>query len=164
MNQPKIPLLLTPGPLTTADATKEAMLRDWGSRDAEFIAMNARVRARLLELVHGEGSHVCVPLQGSGTFIVEAAIGTLVGPTDRLLVLVERTERARPLGRAQGAAFLEAPPDERPGRLVIEQQRPLLADQECRRGDARQQIPREDQFERFLDTHACTLMTFRTRR
>ena len=82
------PFLLTPGPLTTTRATKEAMLRDWGSRDVEFIAMNARVRARLLELVHGEGSHVCVPLQGSGTFIVAAMIGTLVPPAGKLLVLV----------------------------------------------------------------------------
>jgi 2-aminoethylphosphonate-pyruvate transaminase len=64
------------------------MLRDWGSRDGEFIAMNARVRRRLLELVHGEASHVCVPLQGSGTFIVEAMIGTLVPPRGKLLVLV----------------------------------------------------------------------------
>lgn len=82
------PFLLTPGPLTTTRATKEAMLRDWGSRDGEFIAMNARVRRRLVELVHGEGSHVCVPLQGSGTFIVEAMIGTLVPPAGKLLVLV----------------------------------------------------------------------------
>jgi 2-aminoethylphosphonate-pyruvate transaminase len=82
------PFLLTPGPLTTTRATKEAMLRDWGSRDGEFIAMNARVRRRLVELVHGEGSHVCVPLQGSGTFIVEAMIGTLVPPAGKLLVMV----------------------------------------------------------------------------
>ena len=32
------PFLLTPGPLTTTRATKEAMLRDWGSRDGEVIA------------------------------------------------------------------------------------------------------------------------------
>jgi 2-aminoethylphosphonate-pyruvate transaminase len=82
------PFLLTPGPLTTTRTTKEAMLRDWGSRDGEFIAMNARVRRRLAELVHGEGSHVCVPLQGSGTFIVEAMIGTLVPSTGKLLVMV----------------------------------------------------------------------------
>ena len=85
---PREPFLLTPGPLTTSRATKEAMLRDWGSRDGEFIAMNARVRRRLLELVSGDGSHVCVPLQGSGTFIVEAMIGTLVPPDGKLLVLV----------------------------------------------------------------------------
>ncbi len=82
------PYLLTPGPLTTTAATKEAMLRDWGSRDGGFIAMNARVRRRLLELVSGDGSHVCVPLQGSGTFIVEAMIGTLVPPAGKLLVLI----------------------------------------------------------------------------
>ena len=35
-----------------------------------------------------DGSHVCVPLQGSGTFVVEAVIGTLVPPTGKLLVLV----------------------------------------------------------------------------
>lgn len=87
-DQPREPFLLTPGPLTTSRATKEAMLRDWGSRDGTFVAMNARVRRRLLELVHGDGSHVCVPLQGSGTFIVEAMIGTLLPPRGKLLVLV----------------------------------------------------------------------------
>ena len=82
------PLLLTPGPLTTADATKRAMVGDWGSRDDDFIAMNARVRARLVALAGGEGTHVCVPLQGSGTFAVEAALGTLVPRDGKALVLV----------------------------------------------------------------------------
>ncbi len=72
------PWLLTPGPLTTSRSVKEAMLHDWGSRDAEFIKLNARVRERLVELAGGQGTHVCVPLQGSGTFIVEAMLGTLV--------------------------------------------------------------------------------------
>jgi 2-aminoethylphosphonate-pyruvate transaminase len=81
------PFLLTPGPLTTSRSTKEAMLHDWGSRDAEFIAMNARVCERLLDLAGGRGSHVCVPLQGSGTFIVEAMIGTLVPADGKLLIL-----------------------------------------------------------------------------
>ncbi|HEY7041657.1 MAG TPA: 2-aminoethylphosphonate--pyruvate transaminase [Methylomirabilota bacterium] len=87
-DRPREPFLLTPGPLTTTRATKEAMLRDWGSRDGAFVAMNARVRRRLLELVHGDGSHVCVPLQGSGTFVVEAMIGTLLPRHGKLLALV----------------------------------------------------------------------------
>lgn len=33
------PYLLTPGPLTTAYAVKQAMLRDWGSWDDDFRAM-----------------------------------------------------------------------------------------------------------------------------
>lgn len=84
----KDPYLFTPGPLTTSLTTKEAMLHDWGSRDAEFIRINRRVRDRLVELAGGAGTHVCVPLQGSGTFIVEAMIGTLVPPSGKLLALV----------------------------------------------------------------------------
>src|SRR5690242_5907160 len=72
------PYLLTPGPLTTSLRTRQAMLRDWGSWDADFNSITARVRERLLQIVHGTGTHECVPLQGSGTFAVEAAIGTLV--------------------------------------------------------------------------------------
>ena len=76
-------ILLTPGPLTTTLRTKLAMLKDWGSWDAEFNAVTAELRSRLLDIVHGHDSHVVVPLQGSGTFSVEAAVATLVPPSDR---------------------------------------------------------------------------------
>jgi len=82
------PFLLTPGPLTTSRTVKEAMLRDWGSRDGAFIALNARIRTRLEELAGGVGTHVTVPVQGSGTFAVEAMIGTLLPRDGALLVLV----------------------------------------------------------------------------
>ena len=72
------PYLLTPGPLTISLRTKQSMLRDWGSWDVDFNNITARVRTRLLDIVHATGTHECVPLQGSGTFGVEAAIGTLV--------------------------------------------------------------------------------------
>ena len=80
------PILLTPGPLTTAPATREAMLRDWGSWDGEFNRMTGRVCAALLAVVHGEDEYVCVPMQGSGTFAVEAALGTLV-PRDACVLV-----------------------------------------------------------------------------
>lgn len=80
------PLLLTPGPLTTSLRTKQAMLHDWGSWDSAFNRMTGEVCARLLAIVHGEDSHVCVPLQGSGTFSVEAALGTLVPRDGKVLV------------------------------------------------------------------------------
>lgn len=98
-------ILLTPGPLTTRIETRRAMLHDWGSRDAAFIALTAELRRRLLSICRGQDSHVAIPLQGSGTFIVEAAITSLVKPNDKLLVLVngaygERmVEIARRLGR-----------------------------------------------------------------
>ena len=82
------PILLTPGPLTTTLATKSAMLRDWGSWDAKFNAVTARVRAKLLDIVDGADTHVCVPLQGSGTFAVEAAMNTLVPRDGHVLVLI----------------------------------------------------------------------------
>jgi len=82
------PILLTPGPLTTTLATKSAMLRDWGSWDAAFNAVTARVRSKLLAIIHGEATHVCVPMQGSGTFSVEAAVNTLVPRDGHLLVLI----------------------------------------------------------------------------
>ncbi len=82
------PFLLTPGPLTTSPTVKQAMLHDLGSRDKGFIALNARVRARLVEIIHGGEDFTCVPLQGSGTFSVEAMIGTFVPRDGRLLVLV----------------------------------------------------------------------------
>ena len=80
-------ILLTPGPLTTTLRTKLAMLRDWGSWDAEFNAVTARVRASLLDIIHAHHSHVVVPMQGSGTFSVEAAVATLVPREGHVLVL-----------------------------------------------------------------------------
>lgn len=80
------PVLLTPGPLTTSAATKSAMLHDWGSWDTAFNALTASVCRDLIDIVHGGETHVCVPLQGSGTFSVEAALGTLVPRHGKVLV------------------------------------------------------------------------------
>ncbi len=88
MREDGVPILLTPGPLTTRPETRQAMLRDWGSRDEAFIAMTAELRRRLAAVAGGRGGHVAVPLQGSGTFIVEATIGTLIGADEKLLVLI----------------------------------------------------------------------------
>jgi len=82
------PILLTPGPLTTSLATKTAMLRDWGSWDSKFNAVTARVRERLTGILNAADTHVCVPLQGSGTFSVEAAVNTLVPRDGHVLVLI----------------------------------------------------------------------------
>ncbi len=85
---PDEPVLLTPGPLTTSTATKQAMLRDWGSRDTDFIALNGQLLTRLAALAQAGDSHVTVPMQGSGTFAVEAMLGTFVPRDGKLLILV----------------------------------------------------------------------------
>ncbi|MEC5406862.1 2-aminoethylphosphonate--pyruvate transaminase [Paraburkholderia sp. MPAMCS5] len=82
------PYLLTPGPLTTAFATKEAMLRDWGSWDGDFRAMTAQLRGSLLDIAGDTaGDYDCVPLQGSGSYCVEAMLGSLIPRDGHALVL-----------------------------------------------------------------------------
>lgn len=120
------PYLLTPGPLTTSDTVKAAMLRDWGSRDPAFIAMNREMCKRLVTLAGAEGTHVCVPLQGSGTFTVEATLATLVPPDGKLLVLVNgaygtrMVDISRAIGRDVEA--LEWPEDRRVDPEAVERQ------------------------------------------
>ncbi len=82
------PYLLTPGPLTTAYEVKQAMLKDWGSWDDDFRAMTRDMRRRLLALL-GEWSdqYDCVPMQGSGSFCVEAMLGSFVPRDGKVLVL-----------------------------------------------------------------------------
>ena len=82
------PLLLTPGPLTTSASVKRAMLHDYGSRDRHFIELNQGILERLVGIAGGQGSHVAVPLQGSGTFVVEAMLGCFVPRDGRLLICI----------------------------------------------------------------------------
>lgn len=82
------PLLLTPGPLTTARSVKQAMLHDWGSREAAFLALNKAVLDGLPRIVHGEGRYAAVPMQGSGTFAIEAMLTSFVPRSGKVLVLV----------------------------------------------------------------------------
>jgi 2-aminoethylphosphonate-pyruvate transaminase len=88
MALPHDPWLLTPGPLTTSMTVKQAMLHDWGSRDAGFVAINTHMRRRLVELIGGGKDFTTVPVQGSGTFAVEAMLTSFVGPKDKLLILI----------------------------------------------------------------------------
>jgi 2-aminoethylphosphonate-pyruvate transaminase len=101
------PYLLTPGPLTTAFSTKEAMLKDWGSWDADFRAMTKSICDQLVALAGDtSGEFVCVPMQGSGSFSVEAMLGTFVPRDGKVLVLangaygLRAAETMRYLGRA----------------------------------------------------------------
>ncbi|MGH6815888.1 MAG: 2-aminoethylphosphonate--pyruvate transaminase [Hyphomicrobiaceae bacterium] len=82
------PLLLTPGPLTTSKTVKQAMLHDWGSRDPTFLRVNRTVLDRLPEIVGAKDTHVTVPMQGSGTFAVEAMLTTFVPANGKCLVSI----------------------------------------------------------------------------
>lgn len=86
--QDKPPYLLTPGPITTTATVKETMLCDWGSWDGDFRRMTKQLCDQLLEVANGTDTHVCVPIQGSGTFAVEATLGTLIPKDGKVLVLM----------------------------------------------------------------------------
>jgi 2-aminoethylphosphonate-pyruvate transaminase len=62
------------------------MLTDWGSWDGAFNSMTASVCRDLVSVVSAEAEHVCIPLQGSGTFSVEAALSTFVPRNGKVLV------------------------------------------------------------------------------
>jgi 2-aminoethylphosphonate-pyruvate transaminase len=79
--QEHMPFLLTPGPLTTSQGVKRAMLADWGSRDIEFRALVKDIRDGLRNLAGCDASYECVIMQGSGTFAIEAALGSLCPQT-----------------------------------------------------------------------------------
>ena len=80
------PYLLTPGPLTTSFGVKQAMLKDWGSWDGDFRAITREMRDRLIAMAGPEGLD-CVPMQGSGTYLVESMMGTLIPRDAKVLVL-----------------------------------------------------------------------------
>src|SRR5215467_1818017 len=80
--------LFTPGPLTTSRTVKQAMLRDLGSRDFEFISVIKDIRQRLVALgTEHADEYTCVLMQGSGTFSVEAMLSATVPPAGRVLIV-----------------------------------------------------------------------------
>ena len=101
-------LLFTPGPLTTSDGVKHAMLRDLGSRDKEFLEIIRAIRFRLLALGDAvAGEYECVLMQGSGTFAIESVISSAVPRDGRLLVLVNGAygRRIAQIARVHGIAL-----------------------------------------------------------
>lgn len=82
-------LLFTPGPLTTSLSVKQAMLHDAGSWHYEFNAVVRQIRAQLLGVggVSRETGYEAIPLQGSGTFGIEAVFATCVPPRGKVAVM-----------------------------------------------------------------------------
>ena len=84
-------VLFTPGPLTTSKPVKEAMLSDYGSRDRAFIEIVADVRRRLVEIGVSESAaheYTAIPMQGSGTFGLEAVVASVMPPDRSLLIVI----------------------------------------------------------------------------
>lgn len=82
--------LFTPGPLTTSATVKQAMLRDLGSRDFEFISTIKQIREKLLRVagVSQAKGYEAIPLQGSGTYGIEAVLTCAVPNGGKWLIVI----------------------------------------------------------------------------
>ncbi|HEY2572568.1 MAG TPA: 2-aminoethylphosphonate--pyruvate transaminase [Verrucomicrobiaceae bacterium] len=117
MSEPKCQRLFTPGPINTSAAVHRAMQRDVGSREDSFIQVVRHVRTELSRIAGGGPEFTAVPMQGSGTFAVEAAVGSLVPADGKLLVLVNGAYGRRIVAIAErlgiAVGCIESPETER---------------------------------------------------
>ncbi|MEQ8361612.1 MAG: 2-aminoethylphosphonate--pyruvate transaminase [Cyclobacteriaceae bacterium] len=81
-------ILLNPGPATTTQTVKEAMVvEDICPREKEFGKMLDSIKDDLVKVVHGEATHHAVMFTASGTGGLEAAITSAVPKGKKLLVV-----------------------------------------------------------------------------
>lgn len=81
-------ILLTPGPLSTTKSVRASMLKDWCTWDVEYNDLVQDVRRRLVSLAtKNTEKYTSVLMQGSGTFSVEATIGSTIPKDGKLLVI-----------------------------------------------------------------------------
>lgn len=81
-------LLLTPGPLSTSVGVRRAMQRDWCTWDQEYNLLVQEIRERLVKLATTKtDDYTAVLMQGSGSFSVEAVLGTCVPEHGKILII-----------------------------------------------------------------------------
>jgi 2-aminoethylphosphonate aminotransferase len=99
-------ILLNPGPATTTDSVKQALVvPDICPREREFGDVVAQVRRDLLRVAGAdEETDTAILLSGPGTAVMEAAIGSLVPPDGRVLIVDNGAygERAGQIAAALG--------------------------------------------------------------
>jgi 2-aminoethylphosphonate-pyruvate transaminase len=101
------------------------MLRDLGSRDFGFIHLIRSIRRRLVLLGEvTEDEYTAIPLQGSGTFALEAVLSSTVPPTGKVLVIVNGAYGRRVVQMAEilklAVAVYELPEDQQPDPAAVE--------------------------------------------
>ncbi len=82
-------ILLTPGPLTTTETVKQAMMGDWCTWDDDYnIGIVQVIRHSLVQIASSvPDEYTAVLMQGSGSFGVEATLGSVIRPDDHLLIV-----------------------------------------------------------------------------
>src|SRR5262245_51639655 len=80
-------LLLTPGPLTTSRTVRQAMLADYSTWDVDYNRIVTEVRQGIVKLATERDGYTCTLMQGSGTFSVEATLGSVIPPDGKVLIV-----------------------------------------------------------------------------
>lgn len=107
--------LFTPGPLCCSRSVKEAMLVDVGSRDSYFVSCVKEIRQRLLEIAQlSEAEYTAIPLQGSGTYCVEAVLQTTSPRQGAKVLVLANGAYGRRMGQMCAWAGLEVRLEEFP--------------------------------------------------
>ncbi len=115
-------LLLTPGPLTTSKGVRHAMLRDWCTWDDDYNRIVTDIRNKLVALSSPEPGFTCVLMQGSGSFAVEATLGSVIPPNGKILLVNNGAYGQRMVAMAArlGIAHVEiALPETEPANPVV---------------------------------------------
>lgn len=95
-------LLLTPGPLTTTRTVKEAMLFDSCTWDDDYnLGVVQTIRQQLVQLATPADGYTAVLLQGSGSYAVEAVLGSVIGEQGKVLIVSNGAYGARMIEMAQ---------------------------------------------------------------
>jgi len=102
-------LLLTPGPLSTTRGVRAALLRDWCTWDEDYnLGVVQSIRNQLVELAASSAAaYTCVLMQGSGSFGVEACLGTAVPRDGKALIVSNGAygQRMAQMMRCLGRSF-----------------------------------------------------------
>lgn len=90
MNETTPYLLFTPGPLSTTSTVRQAMMRELSTWDAEYHEICQSIRRRLVEVAVADpdarADYTTVLMQGSGTYVIESVLGSVIPPDGKLLI------------------------------------------------------------------------------
>lgn len=82
-------ILLNPGPATTTDSVKNALVvPDICPREKEFGDLIQEIRKDLVKIAGGDENYTSILFAGSGTATMDSAISSVVPPNTKILILI----------------------------------------------------------------------------
>ena len=101
--------LLTPGPLTTSETVKKAMMVDHCTWDDDYKVITQNIRKELVRIANAsEERYTAILMQGSGSFGVESVLSSAVGENDKILIAANGAygERMIQIAQANGISYV----------------------------------------------------------